>query len=88
MVGFHKYLLKNCFNFFSLNLTGTDEMQYKKKKKQERSPKCHMESAKEIFSTAGSEDGTKLLSLRLLRAHSSHKYLWSSHAVPDTVLGS
>lgn len=87
MVGFHKYLLKNCFNFFSLNLTGTDEKQYKKKK-QERSPKCHIESAKEIFSTAGSEDGTKLFCLRLLRAHSSDKYLWSSHAAPDTVLGS
>ena len=33
MVGFHKYLLKKCFNFFSLTLTGTDEMQYKKTKK-------------------------------------------------------
>lgn len=57
------------------------------KKPRKVSPKCHIESAKEIFSTAGSEDGTKLVCLRLLRAHSSHKYLWS-HAVPDTVLGS
>lgn len=57
-------------------------------RKQDRSPKCHMESARETFSTAGSEDGTKLLCLRLLRAHSFHKYLRSSHAVPDSVLGS
>lgn len=81
---FRKYLLRNYFNFFSLDPIVTEEMKYEK---QERSPKCHLKSAKEIFSAADSEDRTKLLSLTLLRAHSFGNYLQRTHALPDTVLG-
>ena len=46
-----------------------------------------MNLAKETFSTAGSKNRPKLLSLRLLRAHLVHKYLLSAYYVLITALG-